>query len=303
MKQLKNVSNNIFLEKQPYVTYGFMSEQYGGKHYGADMTAGIRGADYVVADEDGVIEYVKDSVKTTVSSISSQHALGNNIKLRHSATDMSRYCHLAYGSICVKKGDIVRKGQILGYMGDTGYTFGAHLHFERWIGNERQDPEPFITGKREYTVEQEYRYHQPNSAQFYVARRKRLTYFRKDDTIGKVGEIQVNTVVAAIPDSEAINGTHWLMLAENGLFTPLKKAVLFFTDMGIKCALYESSGKANIYEYPSLLSKKIGKLNKRDRVYRAVVKDIKASNIVWARVLYNGKLGYMNAKFLGFVMV
>lgn len=38
------------------------------------------------------------------------------------------YCHLA--SRAVKKGDRVKKGQRIGIMGNTGYSFGAHLHFE-----------------------------------------------------------------------------------------------------------------------------------------------------------------------------
>jgi murein DD-endopeptidase MepM/ murein hydrolase activator NlpD len=38
------------------------------------------------------------------------------------------YCHLA--SRAVKKGDKIKKGQRIGIMGNTGYSFGAHLHFE-----------------------------------------------------------------------------------------------------------------------------------------------------------------------------
>lgn len=38
------------------------------------------------------------------------------------------YCHLAARS--VQKGEAVRAGDMLGVMGNTGYSFGAHLHFE-----------------------------------------------------------------------------------------------------------------------------------------------------------------------------
>jgi hypothetical protein len=38
------------------------------------------------------------------------------------------YCHLA--SRAVKYGDKIKKGQRIGIMGNTGYSFGAHLHFE-----------------------------------------------------------------------------------------------------------------------------------------------------------------------------
>lgn len=38
------------------------------------------------------------------------------------------YCHLASRS--VKVGDMIKKGQRIGIMGNTGYSLGAHLHFE-----------------------------------------------------------------------------------------------------------------------------------------------------------------------------
>lgn len=153
MTLLSGVTNPIFQNGNVYVTYGYMCKEYGGNHYGADLTAGKGCADYVVADEDGIVEYVKNTVKGTVSSGSSVDAFGNNIKIRHSANDMSRFCHLKYGSITVKVGDVVKKGQVIGYMGNTGYSFGAHVHYERHINGKRVDPEPYLTGKRKFTVD------------------------------------------------------------------------------------------------------------------------------------------------------
>lgn len=53
---------------------------------------------------------------------------GNYVAVQASDGAIIYYCHLA--SRAVKKGDKVKKGQRIGIMGNTGYSFGAHLHFE-----------------------------------------------------------------------------------------------------------------------------------------------------------------------------
>jgi murein DD-endopeptidase MepM/ murein hydrolase activator NlpD len=53
---------------------------------------------------------------------------GNYVAVQMNDGTVIYYCHLASRS--VKKGDKVKKGQRIGIMGNTGYSFGAHLHFE-----------------------------------------------------------------------------------------------------------------------------------------------------------------------------
>jgi len=69
---------------------------------------------------------------------------GNYIEIQHGNNVLTRYCHLKYGSIKVKKGQIVEKGQEIGYMGDIGYTFGAHLHFQIIENGKNVDPLPYL---------------------------------------------------------------------------------------------------------------------------------------------------------------
>lgn len=44
------------------------------------------------------------------------------------------YMHLVEGSLTVKQGQTVRTGQLIGKVGNTGASSGAHLHFEIWQG-------------------------------------------------------------------------------------------------------------------------------------------------------------------------
>lgn len=53
---------------------------------------------------------------------------GNYICIRTKSGRYHYYCHLA--SRAVSKGQQVKAGDNIGVMGNTGYSFGAHLHFE-----------------------------------------------------------------------------------------------------------------------------------------------------------------------------
>lgn len=61
--------------------------------------------------------------------------LGNYIVLTYDKTDCTiiyRFLHMRDRSL-YKKGDNVKRKDIVGYMGTTGYSTGVHLHFEYWI--------------------------------------------------------------------------------------------------------------------------------------------------------------------------
>lgn len=60
---------------------------------------------------------------------------GNVVVIKHDFSTgifASRYDHLRAGSIRVKPGDSVRKGQVIGMVGSAGRSTGPHLHFEIW---------------------------------------------------------------------------------------------------------------------------------------------------------------------------
>jgi len=55
---------------------------------------------------------------------------GNYITIKHQNGEYSLYEHLKYKGAKVKVGDKVKKGQLIGNSGNTGYTFTPHLHFQ-----------------------------------------------------------------------------------------------------------------------------------------------------------------------------
>jgi len=57
--------------------------------------------------------------------------LGNFIEIQHDHDEYSEYEHLKKNGVLVKIGDKVKKGQIIGYTGATGWLahLGPHLHF------------------------------------------------------------------------------------------------------------------------------------------------------------------------------
>ena len=63
---------------------------------------------------------------------------GNAIMLNHGWGIYSGYEHLS--EILVKTGDRVEVGQLIGRVGNTGRTTGAHLHWEIWAGSVQVDP-------------------------------------------------------------------------------------------------------------------------------------------------------------------
>ncbi len=59
-------------------------------------------------------------------------AEGNMIKIKHNSVYTSAYLHLSRYAKGLSVGDRVRQGQVIGYVGSTGYSTGPHLDFRIW---------------------------------------------------------------------------------------------------------------------------------------------------------------------------
>jgi murein DD-endopeptidase MepM/ murein hydrolase activator NlpD len=65
---------------------------------------------------------------------------GNAIELRHGAGITTLYGHLSAFASGLRAGATVKQGQVIGYVGMTGFATGPHLHYEFRIGGAYQDP-------------------------------------------------------------------------------------------------------------------------------------------------------------------
>lgn len=111
-------------------------------HTGIDMVRSPSGLDYVIAAAKGKVIKVVNSVDGY-----RKNSYGNYVILEHSGGIKTLYAHMKRNSITVREGQIVNKGDTLGYMGNTGVATGNHLHFEVRVNDKAVDPIPYFQDK------------------------------------------------------------------------------------------------------------------------------------------------------------
>ncbi|MCD8091188.1 MAG: peptidoglycan DD-metalloendopeptidase family protein [Clostridiales bacterium] len=112
--------------------YGYRSSPISGSgefHSGLDMRAPY-GTDIVAAD-DGTVIYS-----------GMRNGYGNCVIIDHGGGFSTLYGHNS--SLCVTVGQSVVRGQVIAKAGSTGYSTGAHLHFEVRINGQYVDPNPYL---------------------------------------------------------------------------------------------------------------------------------------------------------------
>lgn len=119
----------------PCPGYVYISSYWGDDrgHKGIDFAANY--GTPIVAAESG---YVVDANSTDEWG----YGWGYYVQIAHNSTYSTLYAHCS--SLAVSSGQYVERGQVIGYVGNTGNSFGNHLHFEVYEYGTRVDPAPFI---------------------------------------------------------------------------------------------------------------------------------------------------------------
>jgi murein DD-endopeptidase MepM/ murein hydrolase activator NlpD len=128
-----------------YISSGY-GYRWGTTHRGIDIgDAGIHGG-AACAAKDGTVISVCNSCTHDYAKNSScgcGGGYGNYVVISHDGTYSTLYGHLASAAVSV--GQYVSQGQVIGYIGSTGWSTGAHLHFEVRVNGVAQDPMGYVS--------------------------------------------------------------------------------------------------------------------------------------------------------------
>lgn len=117
-------------------TRGVVSSPFGLRWNGTDFHPGIDIAnDFgtpIVATADG----------TVTDAGWNSGGYGNKVDIDHGNGIMTRYGHAQ--AVVVSVGQHVRRGQVIAYMGSTGFSTGPHLHYEVRINGQPVNPAPYL---------------------------------------------------------------------------------------------------------------------------------------------------------------
>ncbi len=135
-EQLANATPSIWPTRGGLTSFfGGRSDPFSGEpayHSGIDISA--EKGQPVYATADGVVQsagYTGD--------------YGNLIVLKHAFGLSTRYGHLS--AYHVKTGDKVTRGDVIGYIGSTGRSTGAHLHYEILVNGQLMNPLQLLTSQ------------------------------------------------------------------------------------------------------------------------------------------------------------
>lgn len=76
----------------------------------------------------------------TVESLGRNGGYGNYIRIRHNGEYSTAYAHMSRYAKGLKKGQRVKQGQVIGFIGTTGLSSGAHLHYEVLRNRQQINP-------------------------------------------------------------------------------------------------------------------------------------------------------------------
>lgn len=104
------------------------------KHYGYRIKP-HKGTDFAAKEGTPIIA----TASGTVIESARRGGNGNYVKIKHNSTYSTQYLHMSHRK--VKKGQYVRQGDVIGWVGHTGSTEGRHVCYRFWKHGRQVDPQ------------------------------------------------------------------------------------------------------------------------------------------------------------------
>lgn len=123
---------------------GYVSSEYGNRRYYNGVFAEDyyhRGVDYAAGNGSPIYAPAAGRI-AVIGRVSDGFELnGNTIGIDHGQGVTSVMIHLS--GFAVNEGDMVKQGQLIGYMGSTGFATGPNLHWGLFVNDIAVDPVPW----------------------------------------------------------------------------------------------------------------------------------------------------------------
>lgn len=136
---LKKLKSIMAVTPSIWPVRGLVTSEFGNRtspfgrgyefHKGIDIAANI--GTPVIAPSDGI-----------VADVSYEREMGHIVKLNHGYGITTWYGHLMRS--VVKKGAVLKRGDLIGYLGNSGRTSGPHLHYSIFINDVPVNPRKYL---------------------------------------------------------------------------------------------------------------------------------------------------------------
>lgn len=127
-----------------------ITNNYSNDHKAIDIVPSDKSEPNIISINNGTVETVVNDIKGTNHKSKGLDTYGNYVKIKQDNGKTALYAHMKYNSIKVNKGEYIKKGEVIGTIGETGNAYGKHLHLE--IQNKDNIKEnPIVTLKENST--------------------------------------------------------------------------------------------------------------------------------------------------------
>ena len=189
-----------------------ITQGFGGSnnHRGLDLV----GPNYTLDD---IVSYANGTVNMATNGYGNGQgegvnwAYGNFVKILNDDGTVCLYAHMEYTS--VKVGQRVSKGQVIGRMGNSGNSYGGHLHWEYWTKNDYYsniDPSPYLQPKEPIVLPKKVE-RDKNKRQFQVDYNDNLRVRTEPNLSGEIVGI-LNAGIYNFTEEKENDGFRWVKL-------------------------------------------------------------------------------------------